>query len=294
MLQASPTAAPTPSDASSIAPSIAPTLPASLPPSAAPSAPVPSFEAITTETVDGVTVTDLIFDGGRPSDAYLVVPDGAAAGSAAGVLWFHWLESGAPNSNRTEFLEEAKALAASDGVVSLLVDGTFPWRERPESTEHDKAAIDAEVAMLTAAYELLLSRPEVDQSRTALAGHDFGAMYSSVLFSRDQRPRALVMMAPTARFADWYLRYWPITDDPDQYRAVMAPLDPVTTLPGGGGRPVLLQFATGDRFIPAEVADEIEAAAGATAERHDYDASHELNEEAQADRDEWLLAHLAY
>ncbi|MEP7159445.1 MAG: hypothetical protein ABI797_08445, partial [Chloroflexota bacterium] len=265
---ASPTAAPTPSDASSIAPSMAPSLAPSFVPSAAPGSAVPSFEAITTETVDGVTVTDLIFDGGRPSDAYLVVPDGAPAGSAAGILWFHWLESGATNSNKTEFLEEAKALAASDGVVSLLVDGTFPWRERPESTQHDRQSIEAEVKMLTAAYALLLARPEVNPSRTALAGHDFGAMYSSVLFSRDQRPRALVMMAPTARFADWYLRYWPITDDPDQYRTTMAPFDPVTTLAGGGGgRPVLLQFATGDRFIPADVAAEIEAAAGATAER---------------------------
>jgi predicted esterase len=279
--------APTPSDA----PSIAPTLPRTLRPSAAPDA-APSFEAITTDTVDGVTVTDLIFDGGRPSDAYLVVPDGAAAGSAAGILWFHWLESGAPNSNRTEFLEEAKALAAGGGVVSLLVDGTFPWRERPESTEHDKAAIEAEVTMLTAAYALLLTRREVDQSRTALAGHDFGAMYSAVLFSRDQRPRALVMMAPTARWADWYLRYWPISDDPDQYKATMAPLDPVMMLAAGGGRPVLLQFATGDRFIPAEVATEITAAAGPSAERLDYDASHELNEEAQTDRDAWLLVHL--
>jgi predicted esterase len=276
----------------SISPTIAPTPSPTLRPSPAPTAAPPSFEAITTDTVNGVTVTELIFDGGRPSDAYLVVPQGAAAGSAAGVLWFHWLESGAPNSNKTEFLEEAKELAAADGVVSLLVNGSFPWLERPESIEHDKAAIEAEVKMLSAAYELLLTRPEVNPERTALAGHDFGAMYSSILFSRDQRPRAMVMMAPTARWADWYLAYWSIPDDHDEYRATMAPLDPVTTLARSGGRPVLLQFANGDLFIPAEVADEITAAAGATAERLNYEASHELNEEATDDRDVWLVDHL--
>jgi predicted esterase len=253
----------------------------------------PSTIIRSTETTGDASVTDLSFDGGRPTDAYLVAPIDAAGHSGRGVLWFHWLETGASNQNRTEFLEEAKALAQSDGVVSLLVDGTFPWREDPEGIEHDRAAIEAEVAMLTAAYNLLLAQPGVDPTRTALVGHDFGAMYSSVLFSRDPKPHALVMMAPTARWADWYLSYWAITDDADQYRATMAPLDPVTTLTAAGGRPVLLQFATQDRFIPADVADEITAAASAGAERHDYETGHELHVPAAlSERDAWLLANL--
>jgi predicted esterase len=246
-----------------------------------------------TETAGGVSVSDLSFDGGRPTDAYLVAPANAPAHSARGILWFHWLETGAPNSNRTEFLEEAKVLAASDGVVSLLVDGTFPWHEDPEGIEHDRIAIEAEVAMLAAAYNLLLAQPGVDPTRTALVGHDFGAMYSSILFSRDPKPHTLVMMAPTARWADWYLRYWRITDDADSYRATMGPLDPVSTLAVRGGRPVLLQFASLDQFVPADVADEISAAAGPGAERHDYETGHELHDAAAlSDRDSWLLANL--
>jgi len=261
-------------------------------PSPGPTVVAPSFEPIATETADGVTVTDLIFDGGRPSSAYLVTPDGAAALSARGILWFHWLEGGSPRSNRTEFLDEAKALAASDGVVSLLVDGTFPWLERPQSIEHDRSSVEAELTMLGAAYELLLAQPAVDPARTALVGHDYGGMYSAALFATDDRPAALVVMASTARWADWNLRYWQISDDPDAYRAALAPFDLVTSLAGGGGRPILLQFATLDQYVPTEVAAEITAAAGATVERHDYDAGHELNEAARTERDAWLVAHL--
>lgn len=270
----------------------APTLPPTPAPSPVPSAAAPSFEPIATDTADGVTVTDLIFDGGRPSSAYLVSPDGAAAGSARGILWFHWLEGGSPTSNRTEFLDEAKALAASDGVVSLLVDGTFPWRERPESIDHDRSAVEADLAMLRAAYVLLVARPEVDPARTALVGHDYGAMYGAALFATEGRPAALVVMASTAHWADWNLRYWHLSDDPDAYRAALAPFDLVTSLAGGGGRPVLLQFAKLDQYVPAEVADEVTAAAGATAERRDYETGHELDVAARTDRDAWLVAHL--
>lgn len=268
----------------------APTLTPTSQPTASPTAAAPSATPMVT-----VSTTDLTFDsGGRTTPAYLVAPADAAPGSARGILWFHWLETGAPTSNRTEFLDEAKALAASDGVVSLLVDGNFPWKEPPSGIAHDQAAIEAELAMLAAGYELLLSQPAVDPARTALAGHDFGSMYSSVLFARDARPKALVMMAPTARWADWYLRYWNITDDPDQYRATMAPLDPVTALADAadGGRPVLLQFASSDQYVPSDVADEITTAAGPSATRQNFDTGHEMNDEARTERDAWLRANL--
>lgn len=278
---ASPAATPTAAPSPSVAPSAAVTAPAG-----------PSITVRSTDVIAGVSVTDLSFDGGRPTDAYLVAPESVPAHSARGILWFHWLESGAANSNRTEFLDEAQALAASDGVVSLLVDGSFPWKEDPSGIDHDRSAIEVELTMLAAAHELLLAQPAVDPTRTALVGHDFGAMYESVLFSRNPRPHALVMMAPTARWADWYLRYWHIADDPNTYRAAMAPLDPVAALAGGGGRPVLLQFATLDQFVPAEVADEISGAAGPSAERHDYETGHGLDETARTERDAWLLANL--
>ncbi len=230
---------------------------------------------------------DISFDGGRPSAAYLVMRDGAAPDSLAGIVWFHWLEPSAPTNNRTEFLDEARALAAR-GVASLLVQGTFPWQESPQSLEHDRAALEAELTMLRRARDLLSAQPQVDPQRLALVGHDFGAMYSSVLFAEDQSLKALVMMTPTARWADWFERYWPITGDPETYSAGLADLDPVTALGAANGRPVLLQFANSDQFVPADVADEIGTAAGTGAEKRTYQAGHGLNEAAAVERDDWL------
>jgi dienelactone hydrolase len=251
------------------------------------------------ETAAGATTTDLLFEaeGVEPTEAYLVTPEAgtdAAATPGPGIIWFHWVEYGAPTSNRTEFLPEAQALAAQ-GVTSLLVQGTMPWLTQPESIDHDVPAVQADVRMLRSGLDLLAGRSEVDPDRLAAVGHDFGGMYSSVVFGADDRLKALVVMAPTARWADWFYRYWEISDDEADYTAALAPMDPVTWLPLAGPRPVLLQFAGNDQYVPADVAAEISAAAGDSARTETYpDASHELNEAAQADRDSFLAEQLGF
>ena len=248
--------------------------------------PPPPVTERSTESSDGVSVMDLSFgEGAAATDAYLVRPDGA--NPAAGILFFHWVEYGSPTSNRTEFLEEATELARHD-VVSLLVDGRFPWKESPSSVEHDVAAVEADVDMLRHGLDVLRSQAGMDPARIAMVGHDFGAMYSSIVFGADPAPVGLVMMAPTARWADWFLRYWQIDDPETDYLAAMAPLDPVAWLPRGAERPILLQFADHDQYVSEAVAAEIASAVGSTAEVRNYDAGHELSEEARAERAEWL------
>jgi dienelactone hydrolase len=255
----------------------------------------PEVTVAGTETADGVTTTDLLFEaeGVEPTEAYLVTPE-AVTRPGPGIVWFHWIESGDPTSNRTEFLPEAKVLAAR-GVTSLLVQGSMPWTDQPESIAHDVPAVQADARMLRSGLDLLAARPEVDPGRLAAVGHDFGGMYSSIVFGADDRLRALVVMAPTARWADWFYRYWQIGDPEADYAAAMAPMDPLTWLPLAAPRPVLLQFAGNDQYVPADVADEISAAAGDTARTETYpDAGHHLDEAAQTDRDAFLADQLGF
>jgi dienelactone hydrolase len=254
-------------------------------------APESTSKSQTTE--HGVTTEDITFSRSDipPTAAYLVHPAHSRPAAGPGIVWLHWYEPGAPTSNRTEFLGEAQALAAR-GVVSLLVQERFPWAEPPTSLVHDVDAVEAEVRVARAGLDLLVGRKDVDPARIALVGHDFGAMYASVLFGSDSRARALVMMAPTARWGDWFLRYWAIRDPRANYLAAMAPIDPLTWLARADGRPILLQLARGDQFVPESVAGAIAAAAGATATTDTYASDHGLNEPARVDRDAWLAAQL--
>ena len=68
-----------------------------------------------------VTIHDLTYaspKGGRVP-AYLVVP--YTKGKLAAILWGHWMMPKSPTANRSEFLDEAVALAPT-GAVSLLID----------------------------------------------------------------------------------------------------------------------------------------------------------------------------
>jgi predicted esterase len=253
----------------------------------------PAIEVRTTHTNAGVSVTDLTFEkgSGGQTDAYLLEPE--SGGSGAAIVWFHWLETGNPSSNRTEFLQEATALAAR-GVVSLLVQGTLPWSQRPTSAVADTEAIEAEVIMLHRALDLLRSRSDVERARIALVGHDFGGMYAALAAASDPGVAALAMLAPTARFADWFARYWQLQDSADVYASGMAPLDPVAWLPELGGRPVLLQVGTDDEYVPPEVVAELTAAMGPDGDVREYEAGHELNEAARTDRDAWLAEVLGF
>jgi hypothetical protein len=58
--------------------------------------------------------------GGR-TGAYLVEPSKGTVKRGPGLLFVHWYETDAPDSNRSQFLREAVPLA-SDGVTSLLID----------------------------------------------------------------------------------------------------------------------------------------------------------------------------
>src|ERR1700729_2087414 len=75
---------------------------------------------VSTEKRGGVTIQEITYTSARGGvvPASLVFPSGN--GKFAAVIWGHWLMPNATNSNRSEFLEEAIALAPA-GVVSLLI-----------------------------------------------------------------------------------------------------------------------------------------------------------------------------
>ncbi|MEU4480462.1 hypothetical protein AB0F68_20765 [Micromonospora sp. NPDC023966] len=230
---------------------------------------------------------------GQPAvRAWLVRPQRSGAG-LAGVLDLHWFEPGRASQDRGDFLAEATVLAGR-GVVSVLPQLTFPWAGDPVGDARDRAAVTAQLDAVQAAYRRLLAEPGVDRNRTAVVGHDYGAMYAVDLTARDPGLRTAVLLAPDATWANWFDLYWLRLPAGERaaYRAVFAGLDPVD-LVGRLGAGAYLQFAGADRFVGAETRAAFAAAAPQAKvslypqEEHDLGAAR-----TRDDRLAWLAGRL--
>jgi len=229
-------------------------------------------------------------DGSRNA-ATLVEPGGTRTAARPAILFLHWYGPPNPTSNRTQFLPEAVELAAS-GVVSLLVD--TPWtKERWFGARDSAKDYEFTVQMVKdvrRALDVLLSQPNVDKTRVAVVGHDFGAMWGALAAAGDPRVTHFVYAAGTASFTDWYL-YTPKREgaERDAFVAKLAPLDPIAHLPKLAPRPVLLQFGTKDEHVKNETATaQAEATREPKTVKIYQNAGHELTFQARVDRLAWI------
>ena len=227
----------------------------------------------------------------RPVSAYVVRPAGRLPhDSAAGVLFLHWL--GQIHGDRTEYLGEAMGLAQR-GVVSVLPQGYFPWVPNPDGTKHDVTLVKKQVAAMDRALDKLAHIRAVDTQRIAVVGHDYGAMYGSLLADRDHRVSALVLEAPDSLWGNWFATYWlGLTGQARaEYYSLFAGLDPIEHT-SSLGRHVLFQWASDDEYIPSDVRDDF-AQASPRAKVTVYEgADHQLTDAALVDRDRFLARQL--
>jgi dienelactone hydrolase len=257
------------------------------------------LRVVGTETQGGVTVQDVVFAsvaGGAPTQAYVVRPDGAA-GPLAAVLFVHWFAPPEPTSNRTQYLDEARALARR-GVVSLLVS-TF-WSEqaryRARRWQDDFRNSVAQARELRRALDVLQAQPGVDPARIAYVGHDYGAMFGSVVAGVDTRPRAYVLIAGAPRFPDWYLfgsaSGRPAGADLAAFREEFARIDPVGVL-GRSRAAVFLQYGEEDRFTPRDAFLELYRAAPEPKRIATYRSGHAMDAPIiRLDRTAWMAEQL--
>jgi dienelactone hydrolase len=242
----------------------------------------------------GATVHDVTFAGLSPTDrirAYVVKPPGR--GPFAGVLYVHWL--GEPETtNRTQFLDDAVALA-TQGAVSVLVDAMWSapgwYATRTHETDYERSV--QQVQRLRRALDLLVAQPGVDPKRLGFVGHDFGAMYGALMGAVDQRPRAYVLMTANPRFSTWYLLGRRQPKDREAYLRQMEVLDVTRYLPALSPAQVFFQFASNDRYVTAKEAQEVYAAAKEPKLMRTYPTDHGLDVQRGAqDRFQWLVRHL--
>jgi hypothetical protein len=242
-------------------------------------------------TGDSVSVADVTYTsaGIRPTDAYLVRP--AEGPIVAGILYYHWLELRADDSNRTEFLAEAKRMAKR-GVCALLIQGDLPWLRDPSGPRTDRELIVQEMRGLSAGLDLL-SQSGVGTGPIAVVGHDFGAMFGVLLVLEDRRPSAYLLMAATSRWGDWFVPYWDIAESRDEYDAAMAGIQPIDAVARAAPAALLFQFARRDHlFVPIPLAEQFFDTASEPKELRWYSCGHRMNHLAEREREAWLAERL--
>ncbi|SNT65310.1 Dienelactone hydrolase [Asanoa hainanensis] len=241
----------------------------------------------------GVLVHDITYAArdGDPVRAYLVEP--ARPGRYPAVLYLHWFEPPNPTSSRLEFLDEAVD-QARQGAVALLPDLTFPWSVDPVGDRRDVANVVAQTVRLRRGLDLLTARPDVDRSRIAVVGHDYGGMYGLLLASVDRdRIHAVVAMNVDATFGNWFATFFlGLSGDATiAYEKLFEPVDPIRYVADRGGVPLLFQFAEPDFFVPDSTRRTLVSLAEQPTDYRLYPgAGHELDAAARADREAWLTS----
>ena len=222
--------------------------------------------------------------------AYLVMP--SSQPPYAGITYFHWL--GRPNGNRNEFLDEAIEMA-DHSVLSILIQGYFPWTEQPVSGEKDKQQVIDQTIDLRRAIDILLMQPGIEKSRIAFVGHDYGAMFGSIMAGIDKRVKACVLVTGMGNFGDWSLKYWkkPSEGGAEKYRKLLTPVDPISYISDARPTSLFFQFANKDIYITKETALQFFNAASDPKLVKWYNTEHEMMiPEVRKDRVEWVKKQL--
>ena len=223
---------------------------------------------------------------------------------AAAVVYAHWMMQGAPNANRTEFLDESLEMA-KHGVVSLLIEAPMNRKDKREfkmPEQQGEASLFYSRQMVVdirRGLDLLTRLPEVDPTRVAVVGHSFGATATAIVSGIDPRPSAYVILA-VALDQEHFLRHSTAPAisglrasipkaDFEEYIRMAAPQNAANYIAHAAPAAVLLQYAEADDYATVEDAQRSLAVASEPKELKLYPGGHELTPEARKDRVAWLL-----
>jgi dienelactone hydrolase len=227
-------------------------------------------------TRDGVVRQPLSFDAGHGRKAgFWTHPAGAGP-------WPVVLFSPGSDGNARTQLPDADRLAQR-GIASLTVAPPAPLLTC-RAAKDVRAYVDYVVGRRRA-LDVLAKLRGADRKRVAAVGFSFGAAVTATLAGVDHRLRGAVIQSGRAHLSAPLGAYCHST----RYARAFSVVDPVRFV--SRSAPVKLFFQNGlqDPQSPKADVDALVRAAPGPKDQLWYDATHELNDTARADRDAWLV-----
>jgi cephalosporin-C deacetylase-like acetyl esterase len=234
--------------------------------------------------------------------AFLVKPK--AKGKYPGVVFLHWLENHAENSNKLEFLPMAISLAEKNNIVSILPDAF--WSTTPEKFkenpvmwwktefQHDFELNKRQLLDLLQVIDFFESLDIVDKNNIGFCAHDFGAMFGTLLANYKPNFKTYVLMALTGKFSDWY-RFGNKLETIDEflsYTKKLSEFDPVSNIDKINENSIYFQFALNDFYVSVEKAFELMEKAKKPYKVSWYKTGHGMNQSSFVDAEKWLIEKL--
>ena len=239
---------------------------------------------------DGVRVQEISYaSGGDRVEGYLVSPTDGAENLPA-VVFLH-----GAGGDRGEQLDTAVALAKR-GAVAMTITAPSRGKTAPPGASGEElvrwqgGTIAADVVAARRAFDVLAADDRVDDDRLGLVGWSMGGRLASIVAGVDDRVRATVLMSVGAAPVDAYVQGAP-AELQDVVREVLEPIDPLTHVDDAKGA-VLVQAGRRDSIVPRAALQAVIDAAPKGTKVEWYPTDHALNDQARADRLDWLAAEL--